>query len=68
MTPTDPTEAPETLKQHALRLITEMQECDGGMCTHCIEVLCNELQPLLEIAIVEIPVRADLTCRPTSTR
>lgn len=48
----------ETLKEHALRLIREIQECPESMGSHCIDVLCDELEPLIRTAHVTSP--ADL--------
>ena len=57
----------ETLKEHALRLVKEIQECPETMGTHCIDVLCDELEPLLRIADITPPRSVDTNPTPQLT-
>ena len=56
-----------TLKDHALRLINEIRECPNGMCEHCLLILVDELEPLLQVADMQLPAK-DQKSTPTGLR
>ncbi len=51
----------DRLRAHLLKVadyLKEMSDCEGGMCTHCIDVLCDNAQPLLarQIELIGAPL------------
>lgn len=46
---------PETLQQHALRLLNEVRKCRCEPCSNCQLILFDELEELLKIAKIEMP-------------